>query len=226
MYSGEVIPRVLQQEIIDYASRIIFLSHGELEYVRKRLRIDPAKSVIVENGVSADFDREIKAGHYILNVGRIYQQKNQLSLALACRNLHLHLKCVGEIIDEQYAEEVRKAGAELLPNVPQSELVSLYQNSYVLACVSKHEVQPNCVLEGGLCGANIVLTSKCCSFTSGFPNIWICNPTAEGIVSALRKAWVCPKTDDLKRILKEWTWEKVAKKLKVIYKKVLFESIR
>jgi len=226
VYSGETLSRTLQQEIVDYASRIIFLSQVELEYVQSRLSIDHGKALVVENGISPTFDRELKVGCYVLNVGRIYPQKNQLSLAQACQNLLLPLKCVGQVIDKQYAEEVRSAGAELCPNVPQKRLIPLYQNSQVLACVSTHEVQPNCVLEGGLCGANIVLTERCCSFSDDFPNIWMCEPTPQRIATALRQAWKHPKTEDLKNILREWTWESVAARLKGIYEEVLCKCMR
>ena len=160
----------------------------------------------------------------MLNVGRIYPQKNQLNLALACQRLGLPLKLIGQVLDRQYAKEILTVGAEILSNMDQKELIPHYQNARVLACVSLHEVQPNCVLEGGLCGAKIILTSKCLSFTNGYPNIWICDPTIEGIEAALREAWDYPKTNDLKKVLCELTWEKVARKLKSIYEKVLLGS--
>lgn len=223
VYSGETLPRNLQQKVVDYASRIVFLSQGEMDYVHSRLVIDQSKATIVKNGVSLVFDCRPKVGRYVLNVGRIYAQKNQLSLAQACRSLQLPLKCVGQVIDEQYAKDVCLAGAELLPNVAQTKLIPLYQNSQVLACVSTHEVQPNCVLEGGLCGANIVLTARCCSFGGDFPNMWICEPTPQGIATALQQTWEHPKTKDLKNIFRDWKWERVAARLRCIYEEVLFE---
>ena len=224
VYSGERLPRSHQQEIVDSASRIIFLSEGELQYVRHRVTVDVFKVEIVKNGVSSDFHQEPKDGCYVLNVGRIYPKKNQLSLALACQRLGLPLKLIGQVMDKQYAREVSSYGAQILQNRHQIELIPFYQNARVLACVSLHEVQPNCVLEGGLCGVKIVLTRKCLSFTSGYPNIWLCDPTPDGIEVAIQEAWDSPKTDDLRRILSEWTWVKVARKLKGIYEEVLLDS--
>jgi len=221
VYSGELLPRYKQQQILDTVSCIVFLSQGELKYVSNRLVVDQSKVKIIPNGVSRIYDQKPSRGTYVLNVGRIYPQKNQLALGLACQYLGLRLICVGEIIDEEYAVQVCDTGAYLLPNILQSELVQIYQNAHILACISTHEVQPNCVLEGGLCGANIVLSNRSCSFTTGFPNIWTCEPTPSGIISALLQAWKAPKSDVLRNIFLTFTWQNVAESLKEVYEEIL-----
>ncbi|MFH1161978.1 MAG: hypothetical protein V1696_01750 [Candidatus Jorgensenbacteria bacterium] len=225
IYSGDRIPHECQQEIIDYASKVIFMSEGELSFVRNNIKVPQNKVSYIKNGVSRIFDTELTKGKYVLCVGRIQPMKNQLNLAIACKNLGFDLKYVGEIIDQGYASKVLNTWGEWLPNRPQEELVELYKEAQVVACVSEHDIQPNCVLEGGLSGANIVLTDKSKSFLDGFPNIWICKTDPESIREAVVSAWNAPKNGELKNIFRTWTWEKAATKLIGVYNEVLKSPI-
>jgi len=195
------------------ARRLFFVSSGELKLMKEWLSVPESKVAFVENGVSPIFDTEIASGEYVLSVGRIQPLKNQLNLAIACRRAGLQLKYVGQVIDHEYAHKVLSVWGELLSNRPQCELVPLYRSAKVVACVSQHEVQPNCVLEGGLAGANIVLTERSCSFTDGYPNIWVCKTDSESIAEAISAAWSNPKNAELKRVFRNWTWERTARKL-------------
>lgn len=223
IYSDDRISYRQQEEILAYASRIIFLSQGEIDYVSERLYFDTRKAVIVPNGVSPLFDQPPLAGEFVLCVGRIQKQKNQLFLARACRLLNLRLFCVGQVMDAHYARLVVAEGANLIGNLPQRDLVSWYRKAQVVACVSRHEVQPNCVLEGGMCGANVVLTKNCLSFTSGVPGVWTCLPSLEGIMTALKTAWGTPKTGQSREVFRSWSWERVARELLEVYTRVLSE---
>jgi len=221
VYSDYNISILKQQAIIDYAAKVVFLSEGERHYVSLRVNIDTSKIEYVENGVSHLFDSLVGPGRYVLCVGRVQRKKNQLLLSRACRFLGLPCICVGQIMEKEYAHEVHKEGAKLIGNISHSDLVSYYRNAQVVACVSDHEIQPLCVLEGGLSGANILLTINSLTFTSGYPNIWTCEPELEPIVNMLRKAWYTPKNANLKYIFQKWTWDRVALKLNRIYNDVI-----
>ncbi len=221
IYSGESIPRAKQQAVIDHAAALICLSPGEGEYIAKRLFMDLRKVRFICNGVDPMFDVAPAEGKYVLCVGRIQEQKNQLQLALAARCLGLRLICVGQILDSNYAAAVEAAGAEILPNREQHALIQLYQHAQVLACVSTHEVHPNVVLEGGLAGLNIVLTSTSLSFTDRLPNVWLCGLSANEIAAPLAAAWNSPKDSRLKSLFKGRTWHKTAKEHADLYQHVL-----
>jgi len=221
IYSGEKIDRTQQQKIVDRASFVLCLSRREADYVCTRLVIERDKICIIPNGVDPIFDVEPMAGEYVLCVGRVHPQKNQLNLAKACKALRLPLMCIGQIMDANYAEQIESEGAMLLPNREQSELVSFYQKAQVVACVSKHEVHPNVILEGGVAGANILLTNQSLSFTDGLPNTWLCPTSVEGIASVLVEAWYAPKNNNLKHLLRERTWEKIAQSYAGIYRKTI-----
>jgi len=221
IYSGDRIPHKSQQEIVDYASKAIFMSEGELGYVRENIKVPQNKVVIVKNGVSKIFDTELIDGKYVLCVGRVQPMKNQLNLAIACKKLGLDLKYVGEIIDTEYASKVLSIWGKWFPNRPQEGLVELYRQAQVVACPSEHEIQPNCVIEGGLSGANILLSDKSKSFLQGFPNIWLCKTDPKSIEKELISAWNSPKNEKLKNIFREWTWKDVAEKMGKIYEDVL-----
>ncbi len=219
IYSGASIPARRQQEIADYATDLLFQSKGELTYARRQIDIDSRKVHIVPNGVSARFDVPRRAHDYVLCVGRVQPQKNQLELAAACRHAKLPLRCVGQILDHDYARDVRSTGdCLLLGHVSQRELPDLYARAGIVACVSTHEVQPNSVFEAGIAGAKIVLTTSSCSFTEGLPGIWLCAPSRDSIRRALAQAWVAESEEPLRSLFRARTWERSIGQVVTIYR--------
>lgn len=231
IYSGEKILRASQQAIADYSSRLIFMSPGELDYVRSRININHEKVVFLENGIAPAI-LHYKPGNngftapIVLCIGRIHPQKNQINLALACRRLRLPLVCIGQVMDISFARRLEKEGAWLLPHIGFDELSHWYRRAKVVACVSVHEVAPNIVQEAAMFGSNIVLTDKSCTFTDLVPLVWLCDPfSVDSITQAVDQASKTSRSSKLRELFKTRNWSSVATKLEDIYTTVLVESV-
>lgn len=224
-------PYSIHQKTLDYTTKVICLSAGEVERMERHLTCDEHKVTIVPNGVDPLFAKEdvepyrLPDGReYVLCVGRIHDDKNQLLLARACRSLDLPLILVGEESDPRYAAEIRhlkNLNCVYLGVKSKSELLPIYKGAKVLACVSKAEAYPMVVLEAALSGCNIVLTSGSAAMKD-WPNIELCDPSdLASISSAVAKQMTRPRSCTLVQHVAQYTWEWVAKEVKAVYDEAL-----
>ena len=228
-------PYSVHQEILDCACKVICLSVGEVERIARHLVCDERKVKIVPNGVDPLFAKEnvepyrLPIGkEYVLCVGRILNDKNQLMLARACRDLNLPLVLAGEESDPQYAAEIKQIenlNCVFLGVNSKAELLPIYKGAKVLACVSKAEAYPMVVLEAALAGCNIVLTSGSAAMKD-WPNIEVCDPfDLASISAAVAKQMAHPRNRALVQHVAQYTWEWVAKEIKAVYEEVRATSI-
>jgi len=227
------------KSFLKMADIILPNSQMEAEHISKRFKIDIKKFHVVPNGVDkkfADAKPELFVEEYgikdfVLFVGRIDPRKNILKFIRAVKCLDLPAVIIGHTSSyhENYLKLCKKEAEgtqiKFLGSFkPESKmLMSAYAACKVLALPSWFETPGLVALEAGLAGANIAISSGG-STTEYFKDYaQYCNPKNQSsITRAIKNAYDKEKNDRLrKHILKNFTWEKVAKKTLEAYKKIL-----
>lgn len=220
----EFTPYKEQQIMLDSLDAMIFATEGEKERVRRHLTMDESKAHVIPNGIDSWwFDNAVippvDLPPFVLTVGRLEPFKGQLATAKACKELGYLYVCIGQIVDNDYAENLKKEGALLLTPMSHEDLRKFYVlcKTYVLA--SRAEVMPLTVMEAGSQGTNIVLTNHC---EWQIPNAeYVEFDQVDQIREAIKKSVEKPFNSALKDLLKTMTWESVAKQHIELYERIL-----
>jgi len=212
------------------------------------LRNQKGKSSVIPNGVDTGifwnaspevFTRKYGFTDFVLNVGRFSYRKNQLSLIKAMKNTGIDVVFIGEssrssssyygikdAIDKLYYQKCRHnadSSFRFLGAMPHSEIASAYAACKVFALPSLYETPGLSALEAALSGANIVVTTggSTREYFSDFA--LYCDPySATSIKEAVLKSYTTPKNSKLREyVLRNFTWDKVAKATLAAYEKVL-----
>lgn len=206
----------------------------ELRILSSFLNIDTSKCLIVPNGVNSEFKygnqslfrEKYHLNDFILFVGRIERRKNVLQLirAFVKSELNTHLVIIGKISDPAYYSICKKESNQkviFLPPIPHDSdlLKSAYKSAKVVALPSKYETPGLVALEGGLAGANVVVTSVGGTKEYFKEYAWYINPKSEeSIRKALIDAYNSPCSGLLsEHIKKNFGWNTVAKKTMEAY---------
>jgi len=228
---------VYRNDMVDYASALACLSHGEMEAVQDLYKgagrsMVKSKTYIIPNGIDPVFgDDGVKYVHpncpdedYVLCVGRLDARKNQHKLAQACKELDIPLLLVGQAAQPEVVEQTQTVadsweGLWWERHAPHNRLAEVYRGAKVLACPSTLEMWPNVVAEGGLAGCNLVVGSGSMSFTD-LDFVHVCDDTVDSIKEAVSKAYNEPRRN-VKEPFDEYTWDRAASELKEMYESVL-----
>jgi glycosyltransferase involved in cell wall biosynthesis len=149
------------------ADRIITVSERTKADVIEHYRVDPAKVVVISNGVDAHYRPE-GARHdgrpYLLFVGALQPRKDPLLAieALDLSNADLRLVVVGP--DKGSEQDARRAASrlgvadrvEFAGHVERDELASLYRGAQALVFPSRYEGFGLPVVEAMACGTPVV----------------------------------------------------------------------
>lgn len=213
----------LQQIMLDACDACIFLSQGEVERVKRHLKIDESKIHIIPNGIDAWWfnptTEKNKHGKYVLTVGRVEGAKGQLAVSEACKQLGIKYLCAGEIIEADIAKKIHENGGVILGKLTPEGLKPLYKHAKAMVLASQHEIFPLSVMEAGSQSTNIVLTEG--SEWKDIPNVELCKfGDVESIKSAIEKAISKPKNTEFRDKLKTMTWSSVADQILSIYSKI------
>lgn len=189
---------------------------------------------IIYNGVEVEHDEtplynlkdRYNLNNYVLSVGRINPQKNQLGLAKACSELGVNLVLIGVVNDRAYLEQCKA-----YKNVLYLGFIDSY-NIYNAYRFAKLHVLPSFVeasgltsLEAAACGCNIVSTLEGSSKEYFRDYALFCDPYDErSIIEAVEKGYNKRKDSRLKNyVISNYSWENSIKELYESYKKILSE---
>lgn len=216
---GQFVSYEHQQIMADNTDAMIFLTRGEIERVKRHIRIDDEKCHIIPNGIDSDWfkvtPRDPNVPAYALTVGRIEPSKGQLEVALACKNIGIHYMMIGQRTDEGYARRCEDLGATYCAPMEKNDLIRMYANCSVFALASKAEVMPLTVMEAMAQAAPVVLTDRCEWETS---NVLRCTPEdVKSIEHSLLMALAMPRNRRGQEEMRSVTWDHVAKKILDIY---------
>lgn len=210
-----------QQIMLDHVDRAIFLSKTEIDRVKRHLKIKKEQIQIIPNGIDEMFFMEMnkEKKDIVLTVGRIEESKGQLAVADACQQLGIQYICIGQIIEENYAFQLREKSALIITSIAQNELIPYYAEAKVFALVSRAEIFPLTVMEAMAQGCNAILTSHSEWKPKG---VEICDfEDVEAIKRAIVISLKKPYNIEGKELVKKMTWKKVGIRILNIYKKIL-----
>jgi glycogen synthase len=183
--SGYLVSSWIEKTAVEAAHRVIAVSHKMREDILAHFDADPARVVVIHNGIDPDQFKRTEArdalerlgvrSPYVLFVGRITDQKGIFHLLEASRRLRAGVQvvvCASAPDTPEIEERLRRAVAEL-PNVRWiNEMVAvdvvtqLYSHAAVFACPSVYEPFGLINLEAMACETAVVATA-----TGGIPEV-------------------------------------------------------
>jgi glycosyltransferase involved in cell wall biosynthesis len=172
-----------------------------------------------KNGMPPLFEQEYGVKDFVLFVGRIEPHKNVLRLikGFVRSGLDTHLVVLGKPTHSYYCELCKESSNErvmFLPPLPHDSdmLRSAYKSAKVIALPSYYETPGLAALEGGLSGANVVITKNGGTREYFGDYARYVDPTSvESIMEALVGAFNAPRSNGLSQYIeKNFTWRIVA----------------
>jgi glycosyltransferase involved in cell wall biosynthesis len=208
------------------------LLHGIFGIERSKFRVVPnAVDLHFRDATPAAFVKEYGVEDFILFSGRVEKRKNVLRLIRAFEHSGLDTKLVIMGRDAEpvyYAECKRAAGKNVVfvPHIPPESaplLMSAYKAAKVVVLPSYYETPGLSVLEGGLAGANVVVTKIGGTMEYFGKHAWYVDPfSVKSIERALVDAYRAPKSGGLaSRIEKNFNWDRTAEETLKAYRHIL-----
>jgi glycogen synthase len=176
--SGYLLSTWIEKTVVEAADRVIAVSARMRDDILRHFRVDPAKVVVIHNGIDPDrfrrtdrrdaLERYGVRPPYVLFVGRITDQKGIFHLLEAAPKLPGHVQvvlCASAPDTPEIEERLRRAVAGQ-PNlrwinemVPVEDVVQLYSHAAVFACPSVYEPFGLINLEAMACETPVVASA-------------------------------------------------------------------
>ncbi len=221
-------PYIWTSKVLESSDLVLPNSMDESRMISRYFRKDPRSFRIVPNGVDPGFEvgdpltfnDAYGLNDFVLFVGRIQPIKNVVGLieAFVRSDLDTDLVIIGTPTDPAYLQKCRSLSTDrvhYIPSVPHgSELLSsAYKAAKVVALPSFHETVGLVGLEGGLAGANVVVTKNGGAREYLEDHAWYVDPyDVSNITRALVDAYRSERRPDLAAHIKEkFSWEESAK---------------
>jgi len=176
--SGYLVSSWIEKTAVEAAHRVIAVSHKMREDILAHFEADPARVVVIHNGIDPDLFRRTETrdaldrlgvrSPYVLFVGRITDQKGIFHLLEAARRLPAGVQvvlCASAPDTPEIEERLRRAVAELpsvrwINEMVQVDVVTqLYSHAAVLACPSVYEPFGLINLEAMACQTAVVASA-------------------------------------------------------------------
>jgi len=176
--SGYLVSSWIEKTAVEAAHRVIAVSHKMREDILAHFEADPARVVVIHNGIDPDLFKRTDARDaldrlgvrppYVLFVGRITDQKGIFHLLEAARRLPPGVQvvlCASAPDTPEIEERLRRAVAEM-PSVrwinemvPVDLVTQLYSHAAVFACPSVYEPFGLINLEAMACQTAVVASA-------------------------------------------------------------------
>jgi len=213
-------------------------SRQEAEALVRHFGLAPERFRIVPNGVderfaAGDLDLFVKRygmKDFVLYAGRVEPVKNTARLIEAFRrsDLDADLVIVGRPVDAAYYEQCRALATDrvhFLPPMPYHDglLPSAYAAAKVVALPSLYETVGLVALEGGLAGANVVVTEVGGAKEYLGGEAWYVDPgSVTSIADGLTAAYRAPRRRSLsERIMRDYSWKEAGRLTALAYDEAL-----
>ncbi|HXD99548.1 MAG TPA: glycogen synthase [Candidatus Acidoferrum sp.] len=176
--SGYLVSSWIEKTAVEAAHRVIAVSHKMREDILAHFDADPARVVVIHNGIDPDQFKRTEArdalerlgvrSPYVLFVGRITDQKGIFHLLEASRRLRAGVQvvvCASAPDTPEIEERLRRAVAELRNVRWINEMVAvdvvtqLYSHAAVFACPSVYEPFGLINLEAMACETAVVASA-------------------------------------------------------------------
>jgi len=226
-------------KMLKMANIILADSNIEKNVLIKNYRLDDKKFRIVPAGVDKrfynanekEFVKKYGLKDFLLYVGRFEPRKNVLNLIKIVNKLNLPLVIIG---DQSYqggdyyynlCKKIARKNVYLIGalNHESSLLSSAYAAAKAVVLPSWLETPGLCALEGGLAGANILVTSRGSTKEYFKDYVFYVNPfDNKDIEKKILMVYKKEKSSELREhIKKNFTWEVVTDKVKKYYEEIL-----
>ncbi len=220
----------------------IFLPTTELESQRLKNRYAVMKNSrckIIPNGISLppinddahnSFVEAHKINDYLLYVGRITKIKNIELIIEAAKKTNKDLFIIGDVNkDEQdYLTKLKTISnhhIHFIPSMPHNSklLLDAYRGAKALIVASFFETCSLVGMEAGALGTPVIMTEEGATKEIYKDYVTYINPHQEtSLIQAIEKNWNSKPSDHLKNhVLKNYTWDKIAKNLTSAYEEIL-----
>ncbi len=176
--SGYLLSSWIEKTAVQAADRVIAVSTGMRADILRHFQVDPAKVVVIHNGIDPDRFKRTDTKDaltalgvrtpYVLFVGRITDQKGIFDLLTAAPNLPNGVQVVlcASAPDTPEIEERLRRTVPRHPNVhwinrmvPVDQVVQLYSHASVFVCPSVYEPFGLINLEAMACGTAVVASA-------------------------------------------------------------------
>jgi starch synthase len=176
--SGYLVSSWIEKTVVESAHRVIAVSHKMREDILQYFNADPARVVVIHNGIDPDQFRKTTArdaldrlgvrAPYVLFVGRITDQKGIFHLLEAARALPAGVQvvlCASAPDTPEIEERLRRAVAGqanvtwINEMVPVPVVTQLYSHAAVFCCPSVYEPFGLINLEAMACEAPVVASA-------------------------------------------------------------------
>ncbi len=176
--SGYLLSTWIEKTAVETADRVIAVSAQMCEDIRRHFTVDPARIVVIHNGIDPErfrrtarhdaLDRHGVRPPYVLFVGRITDQKGIFHLLEAAAKLPPDVQVVlcASAPDTPEIEVRLRRAVEQHPNVrwinsmvPVEEVVQLYSHAAVFVCPSVYEPFGLINLEAMACETPVVASA-------------------------------------------------------------------
>ncbi|MEG0916294.1 MAG: glycosyltransferase [Myroides sp.] len=236
------LPHAFIRKILDISDIITAETNEEKLFISKNYKIDLEKIVVIPNGVGERFlkddtlDVSFKEFYnikqpFVLQVGRIDKNKNQISVIKALKELNIPIVFIGGayLNEMEYYEACKK---ELGPKMVMTDwisheselLLSAFKEAKVLVLPSIYETFGNVLVEAGVSGANIACSETLPINEYPISKFWTkFNPLKhQSIKDAVLKEYNSPCNHEMKEeFILTFSWETVIRQYVVIYNRLL-----
>jgi len=252
--SGYLLSSWIERTAVESADRVIAVSAGMRADILRHFAVDPAKVVIIHNGIDPDRFRRTERREaleqfgvrppYVLFVGRITDQKGIFHLLEAARSLPDEVQVVlcasapdTPEIEKRLARAVRGHPNVLWINemVPVEAVIQLYSHAAVFACPSVYEPFGLINLEAMACQTPVVASSVGGILevvTDGETGILVEAGRPDELAAALRRVLANPPLGRAmgaagrRRVEERFSWTSVAERTAQVYAEAIAEFKR
>lgn len=235
---GTIYKRI--NELLGFQDILLPNSYIEREQVKKSFNVKDARFHVVPNGVDASFykadaglfKKKFNLSDFVLFVGRIEKRKNLLRLIKAFNRsgIHKDLVVIGDVKDNNYYssclnEARNNKRVHFIKGLHHEDplLKSAYAACDTFVLPSYYETPGLTALEAGLAGAKLIVTKEGSTMEYFKDNAAYFSPfSTKSIVAALRDSQYREKDSKVSKfILKNYTWDVVARETLKAYKKIV-----
>ncbi|MGM0409902.1 MAG: glycosyltransferase family 4 protein [Bacillota bacterium] len=216
-----------RQEILNLIDYLAPNAEGEYLIMKNNFNFSLPHTCIY-NGVEKDFlfKNNFSEKKYILVVGRIHPRKNQLNMIRAVKGLALPVLIIGKVNDKNYFRRCKKESKgeniTFIEEMPRLELKKYYKKCRVHMMVSWYDTPGLVNLEAALAGANLLITNRGTTKDYFKDLVYYSSPLAiNDIRKKLKIAYNEQNNNLQKYVFENFNWEKIAIKLKNLYKNLI-----
>ncbi len=224
------------RESLFFADVVVAQTQKEANFIMKYYEISKEKIRVVPNGVKTSLidyyniygqlNKEI-----VLCVGRFDENKNQLSIIRALKQTMIPVHFVGGASseDEEYYSKCINESTDNMKfhgwlSSDSAELAKLFYSSKVVVLASHKEIFGNSLIEGGACGANLVVTKELPIEEWGLKGrcYQIDSKSIDSIKNGIVNAYNSPCDNEISEyIISKFSWDAVISDYEKIYSELV-----